>query len=109
MPERRARELRRCVITRAVGSGEALLETGGRRRRARKYVNGGVRAGRGVRGMVPGKGFKSESEEGSRVKRLGIFAIRDEADMFVRVVLVTKRETSEIHRGSSNNEEDRSL
>ena len=46
-------------------------------------MNGGARAESGVRGMVPGRGFRSERGGGSKVERLGRFPIEAKADVLI--------------------------
>ena len=53
-------------------------------------MNGGARAESRVRGVVSGRGFRSERGGGSRVKKLGRLSIENEADVLM-TLLVTKR------------------
>ena len=58
-------------------------------------MNGGARAESGVRGVVPGRGFRSGRGGGSKVERLGRFAIEDKADVLMTTWLVTERAVRE--------------
>ena len=51
-------------------------------------MNGGARAESGVRGVVPGRGFRSERGGGSKVERLGTFSIEGNADVLMTTLLV---------------------
>ena len=44
-------------------------------------MNGGVRAESSVRGVVPGRGFRSKRGGGSKVERLGKCPIEGAADV----------------------------
>ena len=54
-------------------------------------MNGGARAESGVRGVVPARDFRSGRGGGSRVERLGRFAIKDKADVLMTRLLVREK------------------